>query len=180
MTNNAQLLPLPEVTPETPLAIMHQYTADQMQSYALACIEAAKPADALGSLPVVEGIAADDWIDGAWDDTHGSGLFATSDAIRQFADHAQATAEIARLTADRDHWKQMTHDKYWQQVNTLSAENAALRAKLAWVDGLVEALRAIIDNGPFTANHKELLDAGSAALATYEAAQGKTPPPDQA
>jgi hypothetical protein len=50
MTNNAQLLPLPEGSlicwtpnPEGPCDIV--YTPEQMQSYALACIEAAKPAD---------------------------------------------------------------------------------------------------------------------------------------
>lgn len=53
MTNNAQLLPLPEPTFKqvgieqgtNRRVQISNYTADQMQSYALACIEAAKPAD---------------------------------------------------------------------------------------------------------------------------------------
>lgn len=83
-------------------------------------LQAAKPADALGSLPVV-GISID-----------GKGH------TRQltYLDHATAElekrdAEIAELTVDRDHWKALSHKEYWRQVNLLCEENATLRTQLA-------------------------------------------------
>lgn len=38
--------------------------------------------------------------------------------------------QLADVTAERDAWKEKTHDKYWQQVNALTIERDELRAQV--------------------------------------------------
>jgi hypothetical protein len=229
MTNNAQLLPLPEDREEFEMFLIRHLgpsalAGDKISIHdaaelafakgiehgrnALACIEAAKPADegwktkaafgmyshdgkiidiakpadALWSLPVVGYIE---------DGVFGYASYYTVEGIAPLpgsiplTDHAQATAEIAKRDAE------IVSLKYQLGGGELAAQELErqvdyLRAKLAGVDGLVEALRNLYNTveflvHPVTSNPiRAALDSTKHALATYEAAQGKTPPPEQA
>jgi hypothetical protein len=215
MTNNAQLLPLPEDREEFEMFLIRHLgpsalAGDKISIHdaaelafakgiehgrnALACIEAAKPADegwktkaafgmyshdgkiidrakpadALWSLPVVGYIE---------DGVFGYASYYTVEGIAPLpgsiplTDHAQATAEIAKRDAEIER-----HIRHKLEDERCIAE---LTAKLAGVDGLVEEIGEAIGDIAGIAQYtaQEFI---RAALATYEAAQGKTPPPDQA
>lgn len=148
MSNNAQLLLLPDEVQ----AFVHcqgmggmivegpQYHAVcEWITNALACIEAAKPADALGSLPVVADLSINRQA--------GFDLLLTArnagkclkDGHYELTDHAQATAEISKRDAEIErlngrcmYWAGQfeaeqgkrieAHDRHRAELTTLRAE----------------------------------------------------------
>lgn len=155
MTNNAQLLPLPELSDDD-LELLHynpntsdvvEFLHRYAQSYALACIEAAKPADALGSLPVVA------WSDGSsvvvnryWDQNIEK---AVKLGWNPLTDHAQATAaiakrdaEIVRLTVLHDAIRS-AYLKASEAEDRLSDDNTTLRANLEAADLIVKEVKRL-------------------------------------
>lgn len=197
MTNNAQLLPLiKELNDmkdggggEWDSAIVACISA--VEEHAIACIEAAKPADAymhipsgacfdeviasvddsaivkltpdaLGSLPVVA------WMHLQREYSEPMPRRLDQDELNRgwteypLTDHAQATAEIAKRDAEIQR-----HIRHKLEDEQCIAE---LSAKLAGVDGLLSSMKLI---ATVNACDYEYQRWAREALATYEAAQGE-------
>lgn len=131
--------------------------------------QAAKPTDALGSLPVVawrintgHGSSVKEWIP----EEHRS-------FWKPLTDHAQATEALAKKEA---FWKRVVNVAD-AQTNQYIEKCKALEAKLAVVDGLAKAAVAFIDSHAadpdITQEMREKYSAYQEALATYEIAQGE-------
>lgn len=172
MTNNAQLLPLPEDREEFEMFLIRHLgpgalAGDKISIYdaaelafakgiehgrnALACIEAAKPADALGSLPVVAEVVQY---------LHEGGLVGLAAYLKEETD--AALVEIKRLNREV-RLKQESIDYFHTVSCKLSDERATLRSQLDDANSFIAKAFEAHSN----------LDLDIAALATYQAAQGK-------